>query len=60
MKKEDRQILVEFIVLMGFFYLIPAFALWKFNPSTWGMEARLGYALFAPFLSVMVISGKRL
>jgi hypothetical protein len=60
MKKEDRQILVEFIVLMGFFYLIPAFTLWKFNPSTWGMEPRLTYALFAPFLSAMVISGKRL
>jgi hypothetical protein len=45
---------------MGFFYLIPAFALWKFDPSTWAMEARLAYALFAPFLSVMVISGKRL
>ena len=60
MKKEDRQILVVFIVLMGFFYLIPAFTLWKFDPSTWAMEARLAYALFAPFLSVMVISGKRL
>jgi hypothetical protein len=60
MKKEDRQILVEFIVLMGFFYLIPAFTLWKFDPSTWGIEPRLTYALFAPFLSAMAISGKRL
>jgi hypothetical protein len=60
MKKEDRQILVEFIVLMGFFYLIPAFALWKFDPSTWSMEARLAYALFAPCFSILIISGKRL
>ena len=52
--------LVEFIILMAFFYLIPAFTLWKFNPSTWGMEARLTYALFSPFLSALVISGKRL
>jgi hypothetical protein len=60
MKKEDRQMLVEFIVLMGFFYLIPAFTLWKFDPSMWSMEARLTYALYAPLLSALVISGKRL
>ena len=60
MKKEDRQMLEEFIVLMGFFYLIPAFTLWKFDPSMWSMEARLTYALFAPLLSALVISGKRL
>jgi hypothetical protein len=60
MKKEDRQILVEFIVLIGLFYLIPAFTLWKFDPSTWSMEARLTYALFAPLISALVISGKRL
>ena len=34
MKKEDRQMLVEFIILMAFFYLIPAFTLWKFNLLT--------------------------
>jgi hypothetical protein len=60
MKKEEKTIIIEFIVLMGFFYLIPAFALWKFDPSKWGMEARLTYALFAPCLSALVISGKRL
>ena len=60
MKKEDRQMLVEFIILMAFFYLIPAFTLWKFDPSMWSMEARLTYALFAPLLSALVISGKRL
>jgi hypothetical protein len=45
---------------MAFFYLIPAFALWKFDPSTWGMEARLTYALMAPCVSILTISGKRL
>jgi hypothetical protein len=60
MKKEDKQILIEFIILMAFFYLIPAFALWKFDPSTWGMEARLTYALMAPCVSILTISGKRL
>jgi hypothetical protein len=60
MKKEDKQMLVEFIILMAFFYLIPAFALWKFDPSTWGVEARLGYAFFAPCISALVISGRRL
>jgi hypothetical protein len=60
MKKEDKQILIEFIILMAFFYLIPAFTLWKFDPSTWSMEARLTYALFAPLISALVISGKRL
>jgi hypothetical protein len=60
MKKEDRQIVLEFIILMAFFYLVPAFTLWKFDPSTWCMEARLTYALFAPLISALVISGKRL
>jgi Ca2+/Na+ antiporter len=60
MKKEDKQMLVEFIILMAFFYLIPAFTLWKFDPSMWSMEARLTYALFAPLLRALVISGKRL
>jgi hypothetical protein len=60
MKKEDKQILIEFIILMAFFYLIPAFTLWKFDPSTWGMEARLTYALMAPCVSILTISGKRL
>jgi hypothetical protein len=60
MKKEDKQIALEFIILMAFFYLIPSFSLWKFDPSTWGVEARLTYALFAPCLSILVISGKRI
>lgn len=60
MKKEDRQIVLEFIILMAFFYLVPAFSLWKFDPSTWGVEARATYALFAPLISALVISGKRL
>jgi len=60
MKKEDKQMLVEFIILMAFFYLIPAFTLWKFDPSIWSMEARLTYALMAPCVSVLIMSGRRL
>ena len=60
MKKDEKQQIVEFILLMAFFYLIPSFALWKFDPSTWGMEARLTYAMFAPCISILVISGKRI
>jgi hypothetical protein len=60
MKKEDKQMLVEFIILMAFFYLIPAFTLWKFDPSMWSMEARLTYALMAPCVSVLIMSGRRL
>jgi hypothetical protein len=60
MKKEDKQMLVEFIILMAFFYLIPAFTLWKFDPSTWGTEARFTYALMAPCVSVLIMSGRRL
>jgi hypothetical protein len=52
--------LVEFIILMAFFYLIPAFTLWKFDPSMWSMEARLTYALMAPCVSVLIMSGRRL
>jgi hypothetical protein len=60
MKKDEKQQIVEFIILMAFFYLVPSFALWRFDPSTWGVEARLGYAFFAPCISALVISGRRL